>query len=227
MSDQSRTADGTLLVERRGRVATLVFNRPEQRNAFNAAMLERLRALLGELEQDGETRVVVLRGAGERAFSSGYDFAALQELQAQGVALSTPDDPFEQALAALRACPLPTIAVLRGFAVGGGGTLAAGCDLRVAGEGARLGMPPAKLGLAYSDAGLRPFLELIGVARTKYLFFSGRLIGAAEAYAIGLVDVLVADAEVDAAADALADELAANAPLSIRATKEVLARGSA
>jgi enoyl-CoA hydratase/carnithine racemase len=147
----------------------------------------------------------------------------LQELQARGVAISTPDDPFEQALAALRACPLPTIALLRGFAVGGGCTLAAGCDLRVAGEGARLGMPPAKLGLAYSDAGLRPFLELIGPARTKYLFFSGRLIGAAEAYAIGLVDLLAPDADVEGVAESLADEIAANAPLSVRATKDVLA----
>ncbi len=213
-----------LLVERRGAVATLVFNRPQQRNALTTEMLASLREAFEKLPDNGETRVILLRGAGERAFSSGYDFGALQELQREGVALSTPEDPFEEALETLRACPLPTIALLHGFAVGGGCALAAGCDLRVAAESARLGMPPAKLGLAYSEAGLRPFLELIGPARTRYLFYTGRLIGAAEAYAMGLVDMVRPDDEADAAAMALAEEIAANAPLSIRATKTVLAR---
>ncbi len=214
--------DEELLVERRERIATVVFNRPEQRNALTTGMLAALRAALRALAADGRTRVVLLRGAGERAFSSGYDFAALQELQAQGVPLSTPEDPFEQTLAALRACPLPTIALIRGFAIGGGCALAAACDLRVAGEGARLGMPPAKLGLAYSEAGLRPFLELLGPARTKYLFYSGRLLRAEEAYALGLVDLVASDDGAEAAALALAEEIAANAPLSIRATKTAI-----
>jgi enoyl-CoA hydratase len=211
-----------LLIERTGAITTLTFNRPEQRNALTAPMLALLRDSLRELAVDGETRVVLLRGAGERAFSSGYDFGALRELLDSGVAPSTTADPFEQTLAALRNCPLPTIAAIRGFAVGGGCALAAACDLRVAGEGARFGMPPAKLGLAYSDAGLRPFLELLGPARTKYLFYTGRMIGAREAHAIGLVDVVAADDAVEAAATILAQEIAANAPLSIQATKLIL-----
>jgi enoyl-CoA hydratase/carnithine racemase len=211
-----------LLLQRDERVATLVFNRPEQRNALTLGMLAALRSHLTDLAADGTTRVVVLRGAGERAFSSGYDFATLQELREQGVQVSTPDDPFEQTMLALRGCPLPTIALIRGFAVGGGCALAAACDLRVAAQGARLGMPPAKLGLAYSDVGLRPFLELLGPARTRYLFYSGRLIGAAEAREIGLVDLVADETSVDEVALTLAGEIAANAPLSIRATKQVL-----
>ncbi len=220
----SAVSDDELLVERGERVATVTFNRPRQRNALTSAMLKALERALESLTADDQTRVILLQGAGDRAFSAGYDFGELQALQEQGVALSTADDPFERALTALRHCPLPTIALMRGFAVGGGCALAAACDVRVAAATARLGMPPAKLGIAYSDIGLRPFLELIGAARTKYLFFRGRILDAAQAHAIGLVDLVVADYEAESAARTLADEIAANAPLSIRATKSVLAR---
>src|SRR2546430_4909732 len=131
-------ADEELLVQRGERVATLVFNRPQQRNALTTEMLAQLREALADLARDDSTRVVVIRGAGDKAFSSGYDFAVVQQLQAQGVALSTPEDPFEQTLEGIRNCPLPTIALVRGFAVGGGCALAAACDLRVAAQSARL-----------------------------------------------------------------------------------------
>ncbi|MDP8923173.1 MAG: enoyl-CoA hydratase-related protein [Chloroflexota bacterium] len=211
-----------LLVEARGAVRTIVLNRPEQRNALPPDEWLRLAGILGEIAADGEARVIVFRGAGGRAFSSGYDINALRELDEQGIVLSTPRDPFEVALAAVVEHPLPTIAMVNGFAVGGGCTLAAGCDIRLAAASARFGMPPAKLGLVYSPTELRPFVQLLGVGRTKLLFFSGRIIPAQKAYELALVDEVLPDDELEAASYALADEIAANAPLSVQGTKRIL-----
>ncbi len=211
-----------LLLESRGAVRTIIFNRPEQRNSLPPDSWLGLRDLLEEIGADGGARAVVLRGSGGRAFSSGYDIGALRQLEENGVVLSTPDDPFEAALAAIVECPLPTIAMIEGFAVGGGCTLAAGCDLRIAAVSSRLGMPPAKLGVLYSANELRPFLDLLGPGRTKLLFFSGRIIGAQRAQEIGLVEEVVPDDELESFTYALADEIAANAPLSVRGTKQIL-----
>lgn len=211
-----------VLVESRGAVRTITLNRPEQRNALPPAEWLRLGTVLNEIAADREARVVVIRGAGTRAFSSGYDIGALRELVEQGIVLSTPDDPFEVALAAVVRHPLPVIAMVGGFAIGGGCTLAAGCDVRIAAASARFGMPPAKLGLVYSATELRPFLDLIGPARTKLLFFSGRIINAQRALEIGLADEVVPDDELEVFVDALADEIAANAPLSVQGTKLIL-----
>ncbi len=211
-----------LLLEHRGPVRTITFNRPEQRNALRPDEWLRLRDLLGEIEADAAARVVILRGAGGRAFSAGYDIGALRQLEQRGIVLSTPEDPFEIALAAVVAHPLPIIALVDGFAVGGGCTLAAGCDLRLAGAGARFGMPPARLGVLYSATELKPFLDLIGPGRTKLLFYSGRIVDARRAWELGLVEVVLPDDELETYAYALADEIAANAPLSVRGTKRIL-----
>jgi enoyl-CoA hydratase len=217
-------AEAELTVERSGAVATVVLQRPARRNALTWAMLEGLRRLFGdELPADSSLRAVVLRGAGGQAFSAGSDFDELRRLQERGIMPSGPDDPFEQALLALLTCPLPVISMLEGFAVGGGCALATACDIRLAGQSARLGMPPAKLGILYSQNELQPFLDLVGLGRTKLLFFSGRLIGAEEALRFGLVDEVVPDAELEAATYRLADEIAANAPLAVRNTKRLLA----
>jgi enoyl-CoA hydratase/carnithine racemase len=211
-----------LLVEARGPIRTVTLNRPEQRNALPPDAWLRLRDLLGEIAADRAARVVVLRGAGNRAFSSGYDIGALRELEEQGIVLSTPDDPFEAALAAVVEHPLPVIAMVNGYAVGGGCTLAAGCDVRIAAASARFGMPPAKLGLVYSATELRPFVDLIGPARTTWMFFSGRLIDAQRALAYGLVDEVLPDEELEAHTYAYAEEVAANAPLSVQGTKRIV-----
>jgi enoyl-CoA hydratase/carnithine racemase len=211
-----------LLVDATGPIRTITINRPTQRNALKPAEWLRLAAILTEIAADRSARVVVLRGAGDRAFSSGYDIGALHELGDQGVMLSTPDDPFEVALAAVVEHPLPIIAMVGGYAVGGGCTLAAGCDVRIVAASARFGMPPAKLGLVYSATELRPFVDLIGPARTKWMFFSGRLIDAMRALQIGLVDEVLPDDELEAYTYALAEEVAANAPLSVQGTKRIV-----
>jgi enoyl-CoA hydratase/carnithine racemase len=211
-----------LLVEARGAIRTITINRPEQRNALKPAEWLQLRDRLADLAADREARVIVLRGAGGRAFSSGYDIGALRELEEQGIVLSTPDDPFEAALAAVVEHPLPIIAMVGGYAVGGGCTLAAGCDVRIVGASSRFGMPPAKLGLVYSATELRPFVDLIGPARTKWMFFSGRLIDAPKALQIGLIDEVLPDDELETYTYALAEEIAVNAPLSVQGTKRIV-----
>jgi len=211
-----------ILLEARGAIRTITLNRPQQRNALPPADWLRLRDLLAEIAADRAARVIVLRGAGGRAFSSGYDIGALRELEEAGTVLSTPDDPFEIALAAVVGHPLLILAMVNGYAVGGGCTLAAGCDVRIAAASARFGMPPAKLGLVYSASELRPFVDLIGLARTKWMFASGRLIGAQRAFEYGLVDEVVPDEELEAHVSALAEEIAANAPLSVQGTKAIL-----
>jgi len=221
-SPEPSSPTDSLLVEARGAVRTIVLNRPDQRNALPPADWLRLAEVLGRIEADREARAIVIRGAGGRAFSSGYDINALRELDYEGIVLSTPRDPFEVALAALAAHPLPTIAMVNGFAIGGGCTLAAGCDIRIASASARFGMPPAKLGLVYSPNELRPFVQLLGVGRTKLLFYSGQIISAQKAYELGLADDVVADDALESVTYALADEIAANAPLSVRGTKRIL-----
>jgi enoyl-CoA hydratase/carnithine racemase len=211
-----------LLVEVQGPVASLTLNRPAQRNALSRGMLQGLKQFFDETVSKSDSRVVILRGAGGKAFSSGSDFADLRQALERGILPSGPEDPFEHALAALVACPLPVIALVEGFAVGGGCALAAACDIRIASESARLGMPPAKLGLLYSHRELRPFVDLIGPGRTKLLFFSGRLFSAAEALRFGLVDEVVQDDQVRPYAYGLADDIASNAPLTIRNTKRIL-----
>ncbi len=211
-----------LLLEARGSIRTITINRPDQRNSLPPAEWLRLAAIMHEIAADSAARVVILRGAGARAFSSGYDIGALRELVDGGIVLSTPDDPFEVALAAIVDHPLPIIAMVGGFAIGGGCTLAAGCDVRIVSASSRFGMPPAKLGLVYSATELRPFVDLIGPARTKWLFFSGRIIDAARALQIGLVDEVIPDDELEAYTYALADEIAANAPLSVQGTKRIV-----
>ncbi|MCC7367498.1 MAG: enoyl-CoA hydratase/isomerase family protein [Chloroflexi bacterium] len=211
-----------LLVEARGAIRTVTINRPDARNSLPPAAWIELADLLHDLRTDREARVIVLRGAGGRAFSSGYDINALRELEEQGIVLSTPADPFEVALAAVVEHPLPIIAMVGGFAVGGGCTLAAGCDVRIVGASSRFGMPPAKLGLVYSATELRPFVDLIGPARTKWMFFSGRIIDAQRALQYGLVDEVLPDDELEAHTYALAEEIAANAPLSVQGTKTIV-----
>jgi enoyl-CoA hydratase/carnithine racemase len=161
----------------------------------------------------------VLRGAGDEAFSSGFDLAEIGLVSARG---DRPDEAVERVADALDRVPCPTVAFLNGSAFGGGFELAVTCDLRVACEGVRLGMPPAKLGVVYPEGGLRRFADLVGAARTRELFFTGRPIDSATALAWGLVNRVAAPADAEAVALALAGEIAANAPLAVRGMKRIL-----
>jgi enoyl-CoA hydratase/carnithine racemase len=192
-------------------VARVTIDNAAKRNALDAEILEGLAATLPSID----ARCLVLTGAGD-AFSAGYDIGNLTPERLADVLIH----PFEAALAALDDVPVPVIAAMGGHAFGGGLELAMACDLRVCAPTARLGMPPARLGVVYSHTGLRRFVDAVGSARTRELFLTARPVGADEALAWGMVSEVVED--VAARSLALAEEIAALAPLSLRGNKRVL-----
>jgi enoyl-CoA hydratase/carnithine racemase len=209
---------GTLELDRPApHVARLTISNPAKRNALDREILDALAATLPDLD----ARCVLLTGAGS-VFSAGYDIGDLAPERLAEEAAALVAHPFEAALEALDAVPVPVVAALNGHAIGGGLELALACDLRVAASGARMGMPPGRLGLVYSHTGLRRFLDAIGAARTRELFLTAKLIDARTAHAWGLVNEVVAPAELAERGVALAAEVASLAPLSQRGNKRVL-----
>jgi enoyl-CoA hydratase/carnithine racemase len=170
---------------------------------------------------DDAVRCVILTGA-DGMFSSGYDIGDIPDDVFAVEAEKLVAHPFTNALDALDACAVPSVAALPGHTIGGGLELALCCDLRIAADRIKLGMPPAKLGLVYSHTGLRRFIDAIGVPRTRELFLVGRTIDADTALSWGLVNDVVHSSDVEETSLALAAELAANAPLSMRGNKRII-----
>jgi enoyl-CoA hydratase/carnithine racemase len=215
-------ASGKLVLDRPAEaVARLTLSNPEKRNPLDHEVLDALAATLPELAEGIETRCVVITGTG-RAFSAGYDIGVIPDQTFERDAEALVAHPFHAAMEAVSAHPYPVVAAINGHCLGGGLELAVRCDLRVAAEGATLGMPPAKLGLIYGHTGLVRFIDVIGVARTKELFLTGRNFSARRAEAFGLVNEVVPDAELESAALELASEIAANAPLAARGNKRAI-----
>src|SRR5690606_597544 len=202
-----------LLVHVDDGVATITVNRPEKRNALNAAVRRELIQALDALAADGDVRVLILTGAGEKAFIAGADvaeFAQRTPLEQRG-AMSG-----RTAAEALAAFPLPTIAMINGYALGGGCELALACDLRVAARSARLGQPEIKLGLIPGAGGTQRLPRLVGLGAAMRLVLTGELIGAEEAARIGLVDLVVDDAELAPRTQELARTIASHSPVAVR-----------
>jgi enoyl-CoA hydratase/carnithine racemase len=217
-------ADGKLLIdEPSDGVVRLTISNPAKRNALDHPILDAITATLSELASgESGARCVVITGA-HGMFSAGYDIGEIPEEEFEERAERLVAHPFTEAIDALEAFPYPTLAVLPGHTIGGGLELALACDLRVAKDAIKLGMPPAKLGLVYSHTGLRRFIDAIGATRTRELFLLGSYIDAPTALQWGLVNCLAPADELDAAALAVADELASNAPLSQLGNKRVIA----
>jgi enoyl-CoA hydratase/carnithine racemase len=207
-------------------IAFITFNRPEARNAMTSEMYAQLTDACERVDSgaaDGSIRVLVLRGAGG-TFVSGTDIAQFQAFSSRADALAY-ERQLDRVLDRVERVTVPTIAQVQGVAAGGGCAIALACDLRVCTPDARLGVPIARtLGNCLSAANYARLIDLIGPARTKELLFTGRLIDAAEASSLGLVTRLVDQAMIDDAVRELATALAANAPLTLRATKEAVRR---
>lgn len=213
-----------ILVERRGDVAWLTFNRPEARNAMTFAMYARMAEVAQEVDADPGVRALVLTGAGG-AFVSGTDISQFKEFTKESEALEY-EQRMDTWLTALERVRVPTIAALRGPVVGGGAAIAAACDLRIASPSARFGVPVARtLGNCFSMANLVRLASLIGVARVKEIVFTARLVDAEEALRIGLYhEVTVDEDALVPRVEELARTIASHAPLTLRATKEALRR---
>jgi len=199
-------------------VARLTISNPSKRNALDHEILDAITAVLPKLDRGIEFRCLILTGA-DPVFSAGYDIGGIPAESFEKDAEALVAHPFPAALAALDDYPWPVLAALNGHCLGGGLELAITCDLRIAARGARLGMPPAKLGLIYGHTGLIRFIQTIGAPRTRELFFTGRNLTAERADQIDLVNEVVEDDELAGAAVELAAAIAANAPLSMKGNK--------
>ena len=217
-------AGGKLLVdEPAAGVLRLTISNPDKRNALDHPILDAIAATLGDAASRPEqARCVIVTGA-HGMFSAGYDIGEIPEEEFEERAERLVAHPFTEAIDALEAFPLPTLAALPGHTIGGGLELALACDLRVAAEGIQLGMPPAKLGLVYSHTGVRRFIDAVGAARTRELFLLGRYIDAPTALQWGLVNRVAPAPELEPVSLELALELAGNAPLAQAGNKRVIA----
>ncbi len=211
-------ADGKLLFDEPAEhVARLRIANPEKRGALDHQILDAISHEVPRIQ----ARCLIITGTGP-VFSAGYDIGGLPEDGFSEAAEKLVAHPFTEAIAAIEDFPYPTIAALNGHTIGGGLELALSCDLRVCADSAKLGMPPAKLGLVYSHAGLDKFIQTIGPARTSELFYSAVNIDAAKALAWGLVNDVRDPQAVGEAAMTLATTIAANAPLSLSGNKRVI-----
>jgi enoyl-CoA hydratase/carnithine racemase len=218
----SDLANGKVKIDRPAEaVARLTISNPEKRNALDHDILGAIAEAMPSLDDGINTRCVIVTGEGS-VFSAGYDIGDIPDEVFAEEAERLVAHPFHRAIQAVEDFPFPTLAVLNGHALGGGLELAVTCDLRLVATGARLGMPPAKLGLIYSHTGLQKFIDTVGPARTRELFFVGRNIEAERAEQIGLVNAVVPAEELEAASIELASEIASNAPISLRGNKQII-----
>ena len=224
MDDVTRAATATdkILSRRDGHVGYVIFNNPERHNAVSLDMWAATSRILDEFAGNDEVRVVVLTGAGGKAFVSGADISKFESERATLEATKTYNATVEKAYAGVQDFPKPTIAMIRGYCVGGGVGLAVCCDLRICSEGSRFAVPAARLGLGYSYAGLRRLIDVVGPAFTREIFFTARQFDSEEARAMGLVNRVVPEAELEGYVKSCAETIAANAPLTVKAVKYIV-----
>ena len=206
-----------LLVNKKDGICTLTINRPQKRNSLTPEAFARLDEELRSAGEDGQTRVIVLRGAGEKAFSAGFDISRLS-----AVGDYDDKDPLEDAILSIERCAAPVIAMIHGYCIGAGCGLATACDLRVAADNARFGITAAKMGMVYPPGATLRLINLVGVAAAKELLYTGALVEAGKAGEIGLVDRVVPADLLHTVAYDLAREIADNSPLSVRGNKRII-----
>jgi enoyl-CoA hydratase/carnithine racemase len=213
-----------LVVERSGAIATLVLNRPDSHNAVRLGMYEALPGLLGEIDQDRDVKVLVVRGAGRKAFASGADITEFREVRANAETARAYNERVAAAERALEGLSKPTIAMVHGYCIGGGCGLALACDLRFADERASFGITPARLGLVYSLGSTKRLVDVVGPSRAKWILMSGQRVEAERAHQIGLADEVVPTDDLEKLTYEFAELLCTRAQFSIRATKQIVAR---
>lgn len=211
-----------MIAEKDGPIGWITFNNPERRNAVSMAMWEALGDIVHDYEKDDAIRVIVLKGAGDKAFVSGADISEFEEKRSSPETTRIYNQASGKANDALQCAGKPTIAMVRGFCIGGGVSVALSCDMRIAAQGAKFGVPAAKLGLGYEAKGVRKLMDLVGPSFAKEIFFTARQFTAAEAASMGLVNRLVPEAELEAYVRDYAGTIAANAPLTVASIKTIV-----
>ena len=210
-----------MLARKEGRVGTMIFNNPERHNAVSLEMWQAVAQIMADFEADDAIRVIVLTGAGGKAFVSGADISEFKEKRANEEAAAAYSKISESARLKLQETLKPTIAMIRGYCIGGGLATAISCDIRIAAEGSRFGIPAAKLGLGYAYDGIKKLIDLVGPAYAREIFYTARQFSAEEALGMGLINRLVPESELESYVQNYCDLIAANAPLTIRAAKQI------
>ena len=215
-------ASEKLIVKKADGIGWMSFNNPEKLNAISLEMWEAALEAMADFSADAAVRVMVVTGAGGKAFASGADISKFKDERQEAEAVAHYQATTQQAYSALQSMAIPTIAMIRGYCIGGGTAAAVCCDIRVCSENAKFGVPAAKLGLGYGLNRAQPLVDLIGPAFAKEMFFTGRTFDAREAEKMGLVNRVVTDEALEATIDEMAKTIAANAPLTVRCAKLVV-----
>jgi enoyl-CoA hydratase len=206
-------------------IGILTLNRPEKRNALSQDLLLQLHGVFQEWRREDKIRCVVIKGSGNKSFCSGYDISSIpKEVDAQTMELLKTSNPLELALDSIRNYPYPVIAMLNGYTFGAGLNLAICCDIRIAADHIKAGMPPVKLGLVYHPNGLKQFISVLGMAKTRELFLTGRVYKEMELFEMGIVNHLMPAQKLDSAVMSMAEEISGNAPISVKGIKKFLNR---
>jgi enoyl-CoA hydratase len=208
-----------MLSHKEGGVGLVTFNNPERHNAVSLEMWEATQRILDDFAADGEIRVVVLTGAGGKAFVSGADISKFESERAGQEAQRVYAMRVDAAYAAVAEFPKPTIAMIQGYCIGGGLGLATCCDLRICSDNSRFAVPAAKLGLGYGYTGLKRLVDIVGPSFAKEIFYTARQFDAEEARTMGLVNRVVPASELQIYVKSVTDTIGANAPLTIKAVK--------
>ena len=213
------TQTDKMLARKEGSVGIVTFNNPERHNAVSLEMWEATTEILNGFAADNDIRVVVLTGAGGKAFVSGADISKFGSERATIEAVRSYNKKTDATYASIADFPKPTIAMIRGYCIGGGLGLATCCDLRIASDNSRFAVPAAKLGLGYGYSGLKRLVDIVGPAFAKEIFYTARQFDAEEARIMGLVNRVVPSAELESSVKSITDMISANAPLTIKAVK--------
>jgi len=223
---QPALATGTLseriVAEKQGPVGWLTFNNPARRNAISIDMWEAIPKVLDRFEQDPEVRVIVLKGEGDKAFVSGADVSQYEKQRSSAEGIQYYEEIAGRVAERLQSCDKVIIAMIRGYCLGAGVNIALCCDLRIAAEDAKLGIPAAKLGLGYRAASLKNLIDIIGPAYAREVLITGRHFSAAEAKTMGLVHRVAPVAELESLVLEYCAMISENAPLTIRASKRIV-----
>lgn len=203
-------------------IAWMTLDNPARLNAISMAMWQQALQIMADVAADPSVRVLVISGAGGKAFASGADISEFKDQREQAEAVAHYQALTQQGYGTLQAMAMPTIAMVRGYCLGGGTAAAVCCDIRICNEAARFGIPAARLGLGYGLQRAQGLVDLIGPAHAKEMFFTGRQFDAQEALHMGLVNRVVADEQIEAVVTQMARDIADNAPLTVRSAKLVV-----
>lgn len=211
-----------ILARKEGAVGWLIFDNPARRNAVSLGMWQAIPGVLEDFGADRQVRVVVLAGAGDKAFVSGADISQFESQRSEPEAVQRYEEISEGAQLRLQSCDKPTVAMIRGYCLGAGVNIANACDLRIAADDARIGIPAAKLGLGYRVSSTKNLVDVAGAANAREILLTGRQYSAAEAKAMGLLHHVVPAAELESFTQKTCETLAANAPLTLRTAKRII-----